>query len=231
MKKYNHLFFDLDHTLWDFDRNTSEAIEEIFRIFNFSKWPFFTFQDFMRIFHEVNDYLWNKFNHGLIDRFELRNSRFKLILGKLGVNEHEIPDGIAEKYLELAPVKPNVIPYTYEILDYLNPNYHLHIISNGFDDVQHSKLRASNIHRYFDKIITSDSSGHRKPQKDIFEFALDEAGAHKEKSIMIGDNIYTDIIGAQNAAMDHIFFNPNKTSHSLKVTFEINSLKQIMNIL
>lgn len=230
MKEYKHLFFDLDHTLWDFERNTSDAIQEIYSIFNFGRWTFFTFEDFMKIFQEVNDYLWDKFNHGLIDRMELRNSRFKMILEKLGVNEHEIPEGIGEKYLELAPVKSKVIPFAYEILDYLKPNYQLHIISNGFDDVQHSKLRASKIHHYFDIIVTSDSSGHRKPQRGIFDFALDQAGASRDNAIMIGDNIDTDIVGAQNAAIDHIFFNPNRIKHSLNVTFEIDCLKQLRNI-
>ena len=231
MSKYQHLFFDLDHTLWDFDRNTAEAITEIYEIFNFSKWSFFSFDDFMVIFQEINNFLWDKFNHGLIDRKELRNCRFNLILSKLGVEEEEIPQGIGEKYLELAPVKPNVIPHAHEVLTYLQPYYQMHIISNGFDDVQHSKLKASNIHDFFDIIITSDSSGHRKPQKEIFEFAMKEAGATLDNAIMIGDNIDTDIIGAQNASMDHIFFNPNKTDHSLDVTYEINSLQQIMNIL
>ena len=231
MKKYQHLFFDLDHTLWDFDRNTSEAIREIYRIFDFEKWIFFTFDDFMRIFNEVNNYLWDKFNHGLIDRIELRNTRFNLILNKLGVDQREIPQGIGEKYLELAPVKQNVIPYAHEILEYLKPNYKLHIISNGFDDVQHSKLRASKIHEYFDIIVTSDSSGHRKPQKGIFEFAMKRADATLDNSIMIGDNIDTDIMGAQNASMDHVFFNPGKTQHSLNVTFEIDSLQDLRNIL
>lgn len=231
MKNYKHLFFDLDHTLWDFDRNTSEAIQEIYKIFNFSKWSFFTFNDFMRTFNEINEYLWDKFNHGRIDRLELRNNRFSLILDKLGVNKGEIPDGIGDKYLELAPVKPNVIPHTHDILEYLKPNYGLHIITNGFDDVQHSKLKASQIHDYFDIIVTSDSSGHRKPQKGIFEFAMHQAGATRNDAIMIGDNIETDIVGAQNASMDQIFFNPKETRHTLDVTFEITSLKHIMNIL
>lgn len=230
MKKYQHIFFDLDHTLWDFDRNTSEAIAEIYKLFNFSKWPF-TFNDFMKIFHEVNNYLWDRFNHGLIDRLELRNRRFNLILGKLGVDDHEVPDGIGEKYLELAPVKPNVIPHTHEILEYLKPNYKLHIVSNGFDDVQHSKLKASRIHQYFDNIVTSDSSGHRKPQKGIFEFAIQEAGANKDNVLMIGDNLETDILGARNASIDHVFFNPQRIEHSENVTYEIDSLKQIRNIL
>lgn len=231
LKNYKHLFFDLDHTLWDFDKNTSEALAEIYTLFNFSKWSFFTYNDLMKIFYEVNNYLWDKFNHGLIDRWELRNNRFNIILRKLGVSENEIPKGIGDKYLEVAPAKHYVIPYTFEILDYLKPNYQLHILSNGFDDVQHTKLKSSKIYQYFDKIITSDSSGHRKPQKGIFEFAMNEVGANRQNALMIGDNIDTDIIGAQNASMDHIFFNPTKIKHSLKVTFEIDSLQQIMNIL
>ena len=225
------MFFDLDHTLWDFEHNTSEAIKEIYKLFNFSRWSFFTFDDFMNKFHEINEYLWRRFNRGLIDRIELRNSRFNLILGKLGVEESDMPEGIGEKYLELAPVKPNVIPYTHDILEYLRPKYQLHIISNGFDDVQHCKMKAAKIYNYFNVIVTSDSSGHRKPQKGIFEFAMNKAGACRNEAIMIGDNIETDIIGAQNAAIDHIFYNPSKRKHTLNVTYEIDSLKQIMNIL
>ncbi len=185
----------------------------------------------MKKFIEVNNYLWDKFNDGLIDGKELRNSRFNIILESLGVDQNEIPAGIAERYLKIAPAKQNVIPFTYEILDYLKPNYKLYILSNGFDDVQHTKLKASNIHQYFNKIVTSDSSGHRKPHKEIFEFAMNEAGATRENALMIGDNLGTDIIGAQNASMDQIFFNPTKIKHSQKVTFEIDSLEQLMNIL
>ncbi len=162
--KYKHIFFDLDHTLWDFEKNTAEAIDEIYRMFEFWRWSF-TLQDFMEYFREVNIFLWDKFNRGLIDRSELRDTRFVLILKKLGVPEEDIPENIGERYLEIAPVKPHVIPHTHEILDYLKQKYRLHIISNGFDDVQHIKLRSSNIHHYFEKIITSDSSGYRKPQK------------------------------------------------------------------
>ncbi len=231
MKKYKHLFFDLDHTLWDFDNNTAEAIEEIYTIFNISQWSFFTFNDFINVFNEVNNILWDKFNHGKIDRMELRQHRFPMILTRLGVDERVIPTGIGEKYLELSPKKSKVLPFTHEILEYLKPNYQLHIISNGFDDVQHSKLEAAKIHHYFDKIVTSDSSNFRKPQKEIFEFAMEVAGATRANAIMIGDNVDTDITGAQNAKMDHIFFNPNKITHTLNVTHEIESLQQIMNIL
>lgn len=227
---YQHIFFDLDHTLWDFEKNTEEAIVEIYEIFNLSRWPF-TLGEFMKYFHETNNYLWDKFNHRLIGREELRNSRFKIILGNLGVLEEDVPAEIGEAYLEIAPSKSSVMPFTYEILDYLFPKYKLHIISNGFDDVQLRKLKAAKIYHYFDKIITSDNSGYRKPQKEIFDFAMNWVGATRADSLFVGDNVDTDIAGAQNAQMDHIFYNPEKKQHPYQVTYEITSLEEIMNIL
>jgi putative hydrolase of the HAD superfamily len=229
-KKYKHIFFDLDHTLWDFDGNTTEAIKEIYDIYGFDNWSF-SFNDFIKSFHEANNLLWNKFNHGLIDRLELRNTRFKMILGNLGISENKVPLEIGEKYLAIAPSKSKVLPYTYDVLDYLLPKYKLHIISNGFDDVQHRKMKASNIYHYFDKIITSDSSGHRKPQKEIFEYAMAQACASPADALFIGDNPDTDIQGAQNAQIDHIFYNPDNRRHSFSVTYEIRSLREIMKIL
>jgi putative hydrolase of the HAD superfamily len=229
-KTYKHVFFDLDHTLWDFDGNTTEAIREIYEIFGSRDWSF-SFDDFIKYFHEANNFLWEKFNHGLIDRLELRDTRFKMILGNLGISEDKVPLEIGDKYLEIAPSKSKVLPFTYQVLDYLQPKYQLHIISNGFDDVQHRKMKASNIYHYFDKIITSDNSGHRKPQKEIFEYAMDQAGASRADALFIGDNLDTDILGAQNAQIDHIYYNPENRSHSFSVTYEISSLHEIMNIL
>lgn len=229
-KSYKHIFFDLDHTLWDFEKNTEEAIKEIYELYDFSKYPF-TLNEFVKYFHETNNLLWDKFNHRLIGREELRDSRFIIVLGNLGINEEDVPRDIGEAYLKIAPNKSGVLPYTYQVLDYLYPKYKLHIISNGFDDVQHRKLKAANLYHYFDKIITSDNSGYRKPQKEIFEFAMNCAHASRADSIFIGDNADTDIVGALNAEMDHIYYNPEKNQHSYKVNYEIESLQEIMNIL
>jgi putative hydrolase of the HAD superfamily len=229
-KKYKHLFFDLDHTLWDYEKNTEEAVREIYDLFNLSKWSF-TLEEFTRYFHETNNFLWDRFNHCLIGREELRNDRFKIILGNLGLKAEDVPEEIADAYLNVAPSKSSVMPYTYEVLDYLAPKYKLHIISNGFDDVQHRKLKAANIFHYFDQIITSDNSGYRKPQKEIFDYAMNSADASRVDSLFVGDNLDTDITGAQNAQMDHIFYNPAKKQHPFKVTYEIESLEEIMNIL
>jgi putative hydrolase of the HAD superfamily len=230
LKKYQHLFFDLDHTLWDFDKNTGEAIEEIYHLFNFGKWKFFNLQELLQIFQEVNNYLWDRFNKGLIDRLELRNIRFPLILEKLGVNREEIPEGIGLKYLEIAPKKSGVISHAHEVLEELSKRYRLHIITNGFDDVQHTKMRSSGLDTYFDEIVTSDSAGSRKPKKEIFEYALACVGGDSMDSIMIGDNIETDIVGAMNANLDNVFFNPFGQKHDHSVTYEIDNLRQLTSI-
>ncbi len=230
MKKYNHLFFDLDHTLWDYDANTSAAVDEVFNYYDFARLGI-SQQDFLLRFHEVNEYLWNLYNHGHIDRNHLRTQRFRMILEKLGFSENHVPTDIGEKYLEIAPSKNAVIDGTIELLEFAKPNYQMHIISNGFDDVQYRKLDASGILHYFDKVITSDNSGFRKPQKEIFFFALQAAGATLDNSLFIGDNPDTDIVGALNAGMDLVYFNPNKKPHEFALTYEVDSLHQIMNIL
>jgi putative hydrolase of the HAD superfamily len=229
-KSYKHIFFDLDHTLWDFDRNTTEAIQQIYRQFDFASFGF-SLNEFLKHFHDTNNFLWNKYNHGEIDRLQLRNDRFKIILGKMQIDESRVPPGIGDAYLKIAPDKAKVVPFTHEILSYLHPKYHLHIISNGFDDVQHRKMKAAKIHHLFQHIITSDNSGFRKPQKGIFEFAMKQAGASGADSLFIGDNPETDVKGAINAEMDHVFYNPKKLEHALPAMHEIHSLKQLRNIL
>jgi len=230
LKKYEHIFFDLDHTLWDYDTNTSEAVFEIYEYYHFQALPV-SREDFLTRFHEINNYLWDLYNHGKIDRMFLRQKRFNMILEKLGFDESFVPKGIGEKYLSIAPSKNALVDGAMEILQYLAPNYQLHIISNGFDDVQYRKMEASGILHFFNKIITSDNSGFRKPQKEIFLFSMSRAESTIENSIFVGDNPSTDIVGAISAEMDVIFYNPHKVPHDYKVTEEIDSLLQIRKLL
>lgn len=225
------MFFDLDHTLWDFEKNTAEAIQDLYEMFGLSRWKFFSCPDLIRVYHEVNDVLWVEFSHGRIDMLQLRNQRFPLALIKLGMKQKNIPPDIGMRYLEIGPRKQNVMPHTKEVLSYLKKKYHLHLITNGFNDVQHIKLKYAGIHEYFDKIITSDSAGYRKPEKRIFDFALHLAGSDREEAVMIGDNAEADMLGARNASIDQIYFNPKKTKRDFPVTYEIYSLKELIKIL
>ena len=231
MKKYRHLFFDLDHTLWDFERNTAEALSELYEMFHLSKWKFFTCKDLIRTYHEVNDVLWKEFSLGQTDMEELRRRRFPAVLKKLGVKSRDIPDEIGMKYLEISPRKHHLMPHTKEVLRYLKKKYKLYVITNGFNDVQHIKLHAAGIDQYFDRVITSDSAGSRKPHEGIFNYALNVCKARREEAVMIGDNPETDMQGALNASIDQIYFNPKNINRDFPVTYEINSLKELMKIL
>jgi putative hydrolase of the HAD superfamily len=229
-KKYEHLFFDLDHTLWDYDRNSEEALRELYEEYGFAGWDM-DFGAFLEAFHEVNNELWDKFNFGQIERAELRDTRFPIILGKLGIDSSRTPADIGLRYLQIAPQKPHVVPETHRVLDVLKTRYRLHILSNGFDDVQLAKLRHAGLQHYFDQVITSDNSGARKPEVRIFEYALEQAGAHRGNSLFIGDNPKTDIVGARNSGLDHIFFNPNAMPLPYPDTYEIRQLDELLNIL
>ena len=231
MKSYKHILFDLDHTLWDFERNSSEALIEVYNIFNFSKVDKFSSSAFVNQFKEVNANLWDQYNHDKIDQEYLRNERFKIVLAELGLKPEEVPENIGEVYLQICPTKGNVIPFAFEILSYLKEKYQLHIITNGFEDVQDTKLISSNLKDYFEKVVTSERVGYKKPSKEMFNKAIEWIGGDKKEFIMIGDNIDTDIKGALNADLDVVYFNPERIPHELEVSYEVSSLNEIMLIL
>jgi putative hydrolase of the HAD superfamily len=138
---------------------------------------------------------------------------------------------LSDQFLELLPSRTILFPHAKEILSYLGErNYHLHLITNGFEKTQHSKLQYSGLGSYFKEIITSEGSNSLKPNKEIFEFALSRSGATKENSIMLGDSIEVDIIGAMNAGIDQVFINHLGIVPEVKPTFTVSSLKELENI-
>ena len=231
MKIYKHILFDLDHTLWDFEKNSTEALVEVYHHFNLDQIGKFSPIDFVLKFKEINAILWEQYNLDKIEKEYLRNERFKLVLNALGVKMEKIPADIGQVYIALCPTKGHVIPNAFEVLDYLRPKYKLHVITNGFDDIQDLKLVHSKLRDYFDTIITSESAGHKKPKKEMFEKAIELIGTRVDDCIMIGDNPTTDIQGAINASLDVIYFNPEKVDHNLPVTHEIRDLLELTRIL
>ena len=163
----------------------------------------------------------------------LRKERFSKILSRLGVSglSHETISAMADDYQEWCPWKKNVIPHTYEVLDYLKGKYQLHVITNGFEDSQYTKLKTTNLHNYFEQVITSEKAGSKKPDQRIFEYGLNAAGADCHECVMVGDNLQADIRGARNAKIDQIYLNPGKKRHRQKVTFEIQHLNELTEIL
>lgn len=232
MKKYTHLFFDLDHTLWDFEKNTEETIHHLYQEYNLARFGTFTYTDFYKKYSYINTRLWHKYNLGKITQQQLREARFTQTLSKLGVPENEIPLELEADYIRICPTKSAVFPFTHETLSYLKSKYELHIITNGFKESQALKMASAQLHAYFGEVITSECTGFGKPDKRIFQHALERAKAtHAGNCLMVGDNLEADIIGAQNAGIDQVFFNPEGKKHPLKITYEISCLSELMQIL
>lgn len=230
---YSHIFFDLDHTLWDFEKNSEETLYTLFEQFELGSHGKFDCNSFYRKYKFVNVRLWDLYNKGKITQQELRERRFVKTLVGLGLAEHEVPKGLSEAYTDMCPTKSAVFPYAHEVLQYLQPKYGLHIVTNGFKDVQHIKMDSSSLHGYFKEIVTSDCCGYKKPDRRMFEYLLDRLQAKPKQCLMIGDNYECDIEGAREAGIDQVYFNPEGTRSKKrpKPTHEIMCLSELRQIL
>ena len=222
-----HVFFDLDHTLWDFDKNSEMAFATLFE----KNHPEIAINDFIEVYAPINQACWKLYQYDLISHEELRYKRLKDSFDALN---YAIPDSlihqIAEDYISILPDNNHLFDGTIELLNYLNPKYHLHIITNGFANVQYKKITNSKIDTYFKTITNSEMAGVKKPNPIIFQYALDLAQAKKENSIMIGDSLEADVQGAIDFGIEALFFNPNKET-SPEGIIEINHLLELKNYL
>jgi YjjG family noncanonical pyrimidine nucleotidase len=222
-----HLFFDLDHTLWDFDKNSAFAFETIFKQEGLD----INLSDFLEIYIPRNQHYWKLYQVNQITHEDLRYYRLKDVFDAL---EFEVSDAIiyhlSDEYIKYLPEYNHLFDGAIELLDYLKPKYQLHIITNGFASVQTKKLKNSNIDHYFETITNSEMAGVKKPNSEIFNFALSLAKASKEESIMIGDSYEADVIGAIEAGIDAVFFNEQKIQVAQPV-FQVTHLLELKNIL
>ena len=184
---------------------------------------------FLNAFYEINDRLWHQYNIGEVDRNYIKEYRFKTIFKHLNLDQ-SISQEVSSYFLSHCPLKPYLMPDTLVALNYLQPKYSLHIITNGFLDSQTSKIKNSGISKYFEVVVTSECVHARKPSKEIFEYALTKAGASKQTSIMIGDNPKTDIIGAKGCGIKTILYDPAQNQKSL-ADYSISSHLELSQIL
>ena len=232
MKAYRHLFFDLDHTLWDFEVNAHETLEQLFAEYDLARHGLFSFAEFSARYRDVNHALWRLYQSNKVTQKQLREVRFVRTLTRLGVAEADVPTDMSARFTDILPYKAAVFPHTHDVLGYLQgKGYRLHLITNGFEDVQHIKLKSSDLTRYFEEVITSEHSGHLKPDPRMFAHALARTGATAAESLMVGDNLECDVLGAYNAGIDQVYFNPDKRRHFAQVTHEISSLDELRNFL
>lgn len=225
------VFFDLDHTLWDFDRNAEETLAELFHSYQFVNLGMPSADVFIETYTRNNHRLWAEYHHGRITKEELRKARFADTFTELGVEPALFPIQFEEDYLRICPQKTNLFPYAHEILEYLQGRYNLHLISNGFKEASQIKIAKSNLAKYFKTVVISEVVGVHKPHPDIFHFAVQNAQSVIPESVMIGDSLDADIRGAQNVGMDAVFFNPKQQVVPEDVKRSIHHLEELTKLL
>ncbi|MEJ6792915.1 MAG: YjjG family noncanonical pyrimidine nucleotidase [Lacinutrix sp.] len=221
--KITDVFFDLDHTLWDFDKNSALTFDIIFKKNNIV----LDTERFSKIYQPINLKYWKLYRDEKVSKSNLRYGRLKEAFDALNmVVEDHVINQLAIDYIDYLTTYNHVFDGTIEILDYLKPKYKLHIITNGFKEVQQTKLDKSNIAHYFETVTSSEAVGVKKPNPKVFNHALSLANIRKENAIMIGDNYEADILGALNIGLDAICFN----YHNVVLENEIKAVKHLLDL-
>jgi len=230
-KKYKHIFFDLDHTLWDFERTAEETKREMFKALNLKERGIENYETFREKYVDINLALWALYRDDKIGKSDLNFRRFYDTLVVLGIDDRKLGEAMTSSFIEGISSTTHLFPFAKETLEYLFLKYPLHVITNGFEEVQFSKLKNSGMGRYFTNIITSEEAGSKKPDPEIFKFALRKTGALAKESLMIGDDLVVDMAGARQSGMDQLYVNHDNKKHNEPVTMEVFSLDEIIGIL
>jgi putative hydrolase of the HAD superfamily len=229
MRKYEHLFFDLDGTLWDIHKNAELTLLALFDQLDLHH---VGFDAFMTAYLQNNKEVWSLYRQGKMDKETLRHARFSRSFADLG---HALPDEVLMQFsygfTDQCPLQPHLLPHAMEILQHVFPRYSCHIITNGFKEVQGIKMSSSGLHPFFNHVILSEDVGVNKPNPLIFHTALEAAGATVENSLMIGDDWEADMVGAKNVGMDHVYLDLDHHPLANTATYRITSLHELKQIL
>ncbi len=231
MKKYQHVFFDLDHTLWDTDKNSAESLNEIYVELNLIEKGIDSVEDFLVCYRSHNERLWGLWAENKIGPEALRTSRFVHTLEDFEIHDTELAEQMATLFLTRTPYKKHILPGAIEVLNYLKGKYSLSIITNGFRESQVIKLRESGMHTFFERMIISEEVGYNKPDPAIFRHAMQAEKLTSKHCLMIGDSFEADITGAHAAGIDQVHLNPKSVAVAFKPTYTINSLHELISIL
>jgi putative hydrolase of the HAD superfamily len=229
--KFKNLFIDLDDTLWDIHQNGKECLEEVYHDYGYDKF-YPTFEDYYNVYFPNNLRLWDLYTKGEIQKEELAVERFLIPVRPFGIDNVEYAKKLSADFLDRTTRKTRLIDGTMELLEYLKPKYQMHILSNGFREVQFKKIENSGLRPYFNKIILSEDAGINKPHADMFTYALKNTNSRRDQTIMVGDSWETDIVGARNSRIAQIWFNPKRSEAvDFEPTFEVGRLVEIRGIL
>jgi len=226
------LFFDLDHTLWDFEKNSREALTEGYNEINLRSKGVDTIEEYISEYESANDWCWGEYREGRMDKAELRGRRFSLAMKKWGLDKDtELGERLGTHYVDTSPFKTHLVKDALEVVKELYERGHkLVMLTNGFEEVQHIKVERCGLSPYFESVLTSDALGIKKPDVGIFNLALKKSNSTAKDAVMLGDSLESDIIGARNAGWGQVYYNPLNIKHSEEVLYEVNDLKSILGL-
>lgn len=227
-----HIFFDLDNTLWDHRRNAKLALEDLFRREQIREKYSLTFEEFHKEYFTVNENLWAQIRDGAIDKEYIRKFRFHNTFLFFGIDDFELAQRFEINFLDEIVSYNHLVEGAFELLEYLSQKkYRLHVLSNGFKEVTYRKCELSGIKNYFETITSADEINIRKPQPEIFEYALNKSGTKKAESVIIGDDWIADIEGGLAFGMKAIFFdvfNDNYTAENVKTVKKLSEIHELL---
>ena len=227
--KITDIFFDLDHTLWDFEANSNSAFDKLLKKYQIPV----LLDDFLATYEPINRQYWEQYAKQQKTKTEVKYGRLIDTFIALNIEvAQSLIEKLADDYLDFLKQEHILMDGALEILDYLKEKYRLHILTNGFAEVQSDKMRHSGLEPYFELMITSEETGKLKPHPQVFNYALNKAGTFAHQSYMIGDNFQSDVLGARNVGMHAIHFDPENTSDvDFKIIPKVKHLLEIKDIL
>lgn len=227
MEGVRHLFFDLDHTLWDFEANALDSLRHLLEHHIMPKYGHVEPDKFLSSYKHHNKRLWKLYEKGDISQAELRLSRFSLALEEVSVSDVPLARQLGEAFLEQLPLRTKLMKGAWDALESLKPFYTLHLITNGFHEVQLKKVHQSGIGHFFQEVVSSDAAGAMKPAEAIFQFAQTRTGSSAEQACIIGDNLEADILGGKKAGWKTVWFNPDGAEGSAAPDVTITCLSEL----
>jgi putative hydrolase of the HAD superfamily len=226
------LFFDLDHTLWDFEKNSREALAEGYDQINLNSRGVCSLEDYISEYEIANAWCWAEYRDGRMDKSELRGRRFTLALKKWGLdNDVTLGEILGSHYVETSPYKTHLVKDALEVVkEFFERGHKLVMLTNGFEEVQHIKVERCGLAPFFNSVLTSDALGVKKPNAGIFKLALELSHSSSENAVMLGDSLESDIIGAREAGWGQVYYNPLKIEHNEEVLYEVSDLISILEL-
>ena len=231
MKDITHIFFDLDHTLWDTDKNSEESLKELFVEMALAEKGNCCFEDFISVYRAHNNRLWGLYAENKVGRDAVRYHRFHQTFRDFGIDDNECAGLLAEAFISRTPYKKHLIEGAHELLAHVRNRYKLSVITNGFRETQHIKMRGTDLTDYFEHIIISEEVGYHKPDPFIFRHAMELTGAASPANcLMVGDTLPTDVLGALNAGWKAVHYSPSGEMHPSPV-ITVRRLDELTSLL